>query len=241
MKNASLLVQMARGNHLETLRRCNGYYQCPRAQDGKRLGPLVGYAGKYDDGTGAMKQWVGDVYYNFARAEEFHHVLDYFGRLLAKIIAAGTETLPDYIIGAPMGGLVIGQAVARHLDRRYVFIEKKVLAVATEHKREESVLVWGRHEMVPGSTGILVEDVCNNFSTTESVVGLVADNGSEVVGVACELNRAQDGNWGSIPVHSLLHIPTAQYRQDDPAVADDVAKGNVVWKPKDEWARIVAL
>ena len=26
---------------------CGGYYECPKDKDGKRHGPLVGYAGKY--------------------------------------------------------------------------------------------------------------------------------------------------------------------------------------------------
>lgn len=226
-------------NHLETLRQCNGYYKCPRTADGGRLGPLVGYAGKYDAGNGVMKQWVGDVYYNFARIEEYHHALDYFGRLLADIITMHLFEIPDYVIGAPMGGLAIAQTVARHLDRRYVFFEKKVLAPATEHEREKSTLVWGRHEMEPDSMGVLVEDVCNNFSTTEAAAALVAAAGSEVIGVACELNRSPETIWAGMPVRALLHIPTAQYRQDDPFVADDIAKGNIVWKPKDEWANVV--
>lgn len=237
-KYASKLIQIDEDNYLITLRRCNGYYECLKAQNGRRLGPLVGYAGKYDDGTGAMKQWVGDVYYNFARIEEYHHALDYFGRRLADMIAVREPVLPDYIIGAPLGGLAIAQAVARHLDRRYVFFEKKVLAVANEHEREKSVLVWGRHEMERGSTGILVEDVCNNFSTTAAAAMLVAGGNSRIIGVACEMNRSPVALWSGMPVHALLHIPTAQYRQDDPFVADDIAEGNVVWKPKDEWVKL---
>jgi len=45
---ASQVVRVS-ADHLEILRRCGGYYGCPKDAAGKRLGPLVGYAGKYDN------------------------------------------------------------------------------------------------------------------------------------------------------------------------------------------------
>lgn len=31
---------------------------------------------------------------------------------------------------------------------------------------------------------------------------------------------------------------TTEYQQEDPLVVEDIQKGNVVWKPKDEWPRL---
>ncbi len=38
-----------------------------------------------------------------------------------------------------------------------------------------------------------------------------------------------------LPVCSALHIETPQYRQDHLALADYIAKGQIIWKLKDNW------
>src|SRR5438105_1748153 len=71
---------------LEILRRCGGYYECPKDVNGQRLGPLVGYAGPDQKG----RQYVGDVYVNFAKAERHLPVLRYLAETLA--IRVGDRT-----------------------------------------------------------------------------------------------------------------------------------------------------
>lgn len=220
---------------LVILRKCGGYYECPKDDSGTRLGPLVGYAGKYD----GVHQFVGDVFYNFARIERCPRALDTVSAMLASKLH-DTEMAVDCILAAPMGGLALGSDMARQLDRQYVFPEKKTTALATEGAREQSSLVFGRHEIQKGSNVLLVEDVCNNFSTTEQVQDLVMDAGAQLAGVCCFLNRSRETRWNALPVISLVHVPTAQYQQDDPEVADDIASGNVAWKPKNDWDRLMA-
>lgn len=225
---------------LDSLRRCGGYYECPKDSKDRRLGPLVGFAGKYEDKDGQMKQWVGDVYYNFAKAEERPSVIGKFALLVAEQVERRLTFLPDYVLGAPMGGVIFGFVLAENLlgPIGYIFAEKKIIALATATQREQSKLVLDRHEVKPESRVIIAEDVCNNFSTTQELQELLARNGSSVVGIACELNRSESTSWNGIPVVSTLHIPTKQYKQEDPEVAEDIARGNVVWKPKDEWPKL---
>ncbi len=58
---------------LALVERCGGYYKCPKDPSGKRLGPLVGYAGRDAQG----RQFVGDEYFNFAKAERHSPILGY--------------------------------------------------------------------------------------------------------------------------------------------------------------------
>lgn len=221
---------------LELLRLCGGYYKCPKGPDGKRVGSLVGYAGKYDAGDGTKKQYVGDVYYNFARAEQYPHVRDVFARALAEKFIDGNA--PDVLLGAPLGGILLADAIARMLGCRVIFAEKKVTAVATESSREESKLTLDRHEVRPSDTIVLVEDVCNNFSTTDQLISLVENAGAEVMAIVCAINRSKHTMYQTLHVESVVHVPTAQFKQEDPEVADDVAAGNVVWKPKEAWDKL---
>ncbi len=220
---------------LGLLHQCDGYYGCPKDAGGSRLGPLVGYAGTYGD---EGKHYVGDVFYNFAAAESYPEVVHEFaGRMNVKLEDLGITL--DLILAAPMGGIILGAAVALETSTRFAFAEKKITAVEAASSREESQLVMGRHTIPAGSRVILVEDVCNNFSTTEKARQLIAKAGAEMVAVCCFLNRSPEVEWSGVPVISLVHVPTAQYEQDDPAVADDIQRGNVVWKPKNEWMRLM--
>lgn len=156
-------------------------------------------------------------------------------------MVGSSDIVPSYryvFLGAPMGGLATAFVLADTLRGDFAFAEKKVTAVTTIQSREESKLILNRHELFPGSRIIVVEDVCNNFSTTEQIKKLVEEVGCQLFGIACLLNRSEATEWNGVPVVSLMHIPTAQWRQDDPAVAEDVAKGNVAWKPKAEWPKL---
>lgn len=230
---------------LETWQRCGGYYSCPKDSQGNRLGPLMGYAGKYDAPDGTKKQYVGDVYWNFARVEQYPEALDDFAYVISRKVGMGNRFpefwKPTLVLGAPMGGILLASALGRKLGIRTIFAEKKVFSVATEEKREESELHVDRHEIRPKDIVLIVEDVCNNFSTTDKLVELIVKNGGMAVGIACALNSSKETHYQKgVPVVSRIHRPTEQWKQNDPAVAEDVAKGNVVWKPKEEWTRLAA-
>lgn len=229
-------------NPLRTLKELGGYYECPKDDSGKRLGPLVGYAGRYDD----THQYVGDIYANMAVIEEFPQILDHWAMLLRpRWTTPGTS--PKVFCGAPLGGLAFAQALARHYNGRYIYMEKEVTEVKTDTTREQSRLVFNRHEVHAGDLVILVEDVVNNFSTTKQMIAEVTRHGGTVVALTCLLNRSLHHSTHfltdtlSIPIESVLRKPIPEYQQDDPAVIEDIAAGNIVWKPKSEWPRLMAV
>lgn len=216
-----------------------GYYSCPTGADGRPTGRLVGYAGKYDDG-GTDRQYVGLEYFNFGEVEASHTQLDLF----AAVVAGKLADKADCVCGVPLGGMLIGQRVAAELDVPYIYAEKKVISVATADQREVSELVFGRHTPKPGTRVVSAEDVVNNASSAAKMKRLIAQAGAEMVGLACALNRSPnpvveiDGT--PLSLVAAIHRPTAQYRQDDPFVAQAIAEGRVVWKPKDIWDELMA-
>lgn len=240
--SAASSVEVVPGDALATLKNCEGVYECPTDAAGKRLGPLVGYAGTYGEEN---LHFVGDLFYNLGAAEEFQCVSDAFGKELTdKYEDFEWEDLAlnvDHVLAAPMGGIVIGANLARWLDVRFGFAEKKIISLATAGSREESKLVLGRHQIQHGADVAIVEDLVNNFSTTAKMRALIEAAGGKLTAIFCQINRSEETEWEGVPVISLAHLPTRQYQQDDPAVAEDIANGNVVWKPKNEWGRIMAI
>ena len=223
---------------LETLKRWDGYYERPPG------GPLVGYAGRDEQG----RQYVGMVYANFAKGERH-------GGVLAHVVRALAGQFPDIkfsgdgFCGAPEGGKALAEVLAAYLGKGYIFPEKQVTALKTETSREKSKLVWGRHEPESGESWWIVEDVCNNFSTTNELIKLIESSETHVAGVICFLNRSltieeeyttstEHGLPLTLPVRTLIRKKIAEYCQDDPAVAGDIAAKNIVWKPKNEWSRL---
>ena len=233
---------------LELMRRAGAFYECPKDPEGRRLGPLVGYAGR--DHTG--RQYVGDIYVNFAQAERHPSLLATFSQALA---ASLRERKLDRLLssshgfcGAPEGGKAFAYQLALDNGKQYIYPEKKTAAVATATSREVSELVFSRHEPGKGENWFIVEDVCNNFSTTSSLVALIESFGASVAGVLCFLNRSgvvekdyMPRPGLILPVVAVVRRPFQQYAQDDAFVAADLAEGNVVWSPKRDWHRLAGV
>lgn len=252
-------IEIAGDRHLETLGNCGGYYACPKDSIGHRLGPLVGYAGKYEGPSGEQLQFVGDIYANFAKAEVHPEVLRFFAGCLSQRLNAqvGLDVVGVFC-GAPIGGYSLADALGFYNDIDIIKAEKKITHIATSNSREVSSIVFARHDVEAGQRVVIVEDVCNNFSTTLNLVLNIRNRGAEVLAIACFLNRSltvddfytpgnitmasgrkEDLTGLRIPVISVVRMPINEWKQDDPAVAEDIAKGNVVWKAKDEWARLM--
>ncbi len=247
MKNSKEIIEILaehNGDPLKVLHALGGYYECPVSSDGKRLGPLVGYAGKYDAGDGTKKQFVGDVYANFAIAEQYPVVMYEFATSMAKKITRA-EIEVDRICGPQMGGIAIAQMTALIAGKRFAYIEKKITQLATEALREQSELLLQRHSIMPGERVFIMEDVLNNFSTTAQTIQVIHDAGGIVVGIGGLLNRSltiessyKHGEQ-SIPVIALVQKAIFEWKQGDANVVTDMAHANVVLKPKNEWARLM--
>ncbi|MEO8065426.1 MAG: hypothetical protein ABI643_01040 [Candidatus Doudnabacteria bacterium] len=229
-----------------TLDLVGGTYDCPKRPDGTRIGKLVGYAGKYEDSRGAMKQKVGDYYADFAYAEQYPEIYAIWAQRMRELCDLD-EYCINVVLGAPMGGLAVAQALACEMSCRYVYPEKVQVAAGIGQERGEEKFVFNRHFINPGERVAIGEDVTNNFSTTGQLIKLVKDSGGQVVVICSWWNRSaqtsyadQDTNHGALSVESLLHRQMAQYQQDDAAVVTDILAGNVAWKPKAEFRTLRA-
>ncbi|MEI7498132.1 MAG: orotidine 5'-phosphate decarboxylase / HUMPS family protein [Candidatus Falkowbacteria bacterium] len=229
------------GNPLATLDNCDGFYESPIDGEGCYAGPLVAYTGTYKNDVGEQKNYVGFCYFNFSRAEDKPLVLLAFCRWLADKIKA-TSGVPDVLMAMPMGSVFLTVMLGKFLGCRIIFAEKKIITPADSAKgtKEVSILILGRHAIRPGETVGITEDVCNNFSTTNKAVELIENSGGIFHGVYCEINRSNLTEWHGQPVTSLVHKPSPEFRQDDPAVAELIAAGKIFWNPKSttEWRQL---
>lgn len=236
------MIRIVPGDYIATLNNCSGYYKCPEDADGKLLGSLTPYAGKYEVGDGTLEHFVGKIYFNFAKAEEQPRILRYFAEMLAQKIAE-TFGEVDVVVGAPMGGIKLSTIVAEALGCRGIFAEKKFLehSDTKSEVRNKTKLVIKRHEVRIGDRAVIVEDVCNNFGTSDELICSLLNAGATSVDYSSFINRSPSEWYKGKKVASLVFLPTEQWRQDDPAVKAHIEAGGLIKDPKGNWDKLLHL
>lgn len=123
--------------------------------------------------------------------------------LLQKLGAVDCDT----VVAIAMGGLVIGQEIARQARKRYVFLEKG----------EGGKLALRRHfTLTPGEKVLIVEDVITRGGRVKEAIDIITHRKGRPVGISVLVDRRETpGNFFGTPLCSLvrLHIPT--YPPDD--------------------------
>jgi len=100
------------------------------------------------------------------------------------------------VIAPAMGGLVIGQEVARQLGCRFIFAEK-----------ENGKLVLRRgFKIAAGERMLVVEDVVTRGGRVAETIEIVKQFGGEVVGVAMLVDRSDGKFTPGMPLYSLLKL-----------------------------------
>lgn len=222
----------------DILKSLNGYYIRPSN------GPLVGYAGTYKEGKQELN-YVGEEYANFAVIERKPRIMDDLALRLLRIFSATLEEA-NVFLGAPEGGKSLADKLARINNSEYCYPD--VIKTPTDSGRPKKEFVWKRHELTPGSKVVIVEDVANNFSTTEQLLQLITDAGCRPIAITCLLNRSTTVDdvfkWGGeeIPVCCHTRAKMEKYRQDDIDVISELASENIVWEPRESpeiWQRLM--
>ncbi|MDX2185501.1 MAG: orotate phosphoribosyltransferase [Opitutaceae bacterium] len=112
----------------------------------------------------------------------------------------------DYttVLAPAMGGLVIGQEVARQANVRYLFAEK-----------ENNVLVLRRgFKFQPGEKVLIVEDVVTRGGRVVECIDIVRKAGGVPVAVAMLVDRSAGVARFDIPALSLLELSFPTYAPD---------------------------
>jgi orotate phosphoribosyltransferase len=122
--------------------------------------------------------------------------------LLAKVQGMGWKF--STVLAPAMGGLVIGQEVARRAKARYIFCEK-----------ENNVLVMRRgFTLAPGEAVLVVEDVVTRGGRVNECLDIVRKAGGAVAGVAMLVDRSAGTVRFDAPFVSLLELSFPTYPAD---------------------------
>jgi len=143
-----------------------------------------------------------DVYFQCAKVLQYPEYIE----VLCSIIADEfCDKKIDAVIAPAIGGLVVGQEVARQLNKRFIFAE-----------REDKKLALRRGFSINEGEKVLVcEDVVTTGGSVFEVIEIVKDNNAEVAGVAFIVDRS-NGNvdFGSKQL-SIVKLDVKSYLPED--------------------------
>lgn len=123
--------------------------------------------------------------------------------LVAKLTADGHRDFAT-VLAPAMGGLVIGQEVARRCGSRFLFAEKE---------NDRLVLRRG-FAFAPGERVLIVEDVITRGGRVQECLDIARTGGAVVGGVAVLVDRSAGRARFDVPVTSLLELSFPTYPAD---------------------------
>jgi orotate phosphoribosyltransferase len=130
-------------------------------------------------------------------------VVEKLGAALAETIR-GQSIQPVTIVAPAMGGLVIGQEVARQLGCRFIFVEK-----------EEGRLVLRRgFQLAAGEKVVVVEDVVTRGGRVQETLDIVRAHEANPLAVAVLVDRSNGTVDLGVPLHSLIRMKVETFPPD---------------------------
>ena len=122
------------------------------------------------------------------------------GALAQKVRGLGAVT----VVSPAMGGLVLGQEVARQLGIRFIFVEK-----------EEGKLALRRgFKISPDEKILIVEDVVTKGGRVQETIDIVRANRGQIVGIAMAVDRSNGTVKFGVPTFSLLAMQVETFEAD---------------------------
>ena len=141
-------------------------------------------------------------FFQCAQALQKMPVVEQLGAALAaKVRDLGITT----VVAPAMGGLVIGQEVARQLGVRFIFVEK-----------ENDALVLRRgFQIAPQEKILIVEDVVTRGGRADETIKIVREHGGNLQALAVLVDRSAGKYDPGAPFISLLKMQVETFAPDD--------------------------
>ena len=137
---------------------------------------------------------------------------------LCKDLPAAVVAEARTVVSPALGGILVGHEVARALDKKCIFAEKK-----------DGALVMRRFKVESGEPCIVAEDVVTRGGRVQETIDLVRAAGGRVLAVLTIVDRSGGAvSFGDIPHFSLLKMSPTVY---DPASCPLCAAGSKAFHP----------
>ncbi len=111
----------------------------------------------------------------------------------------------ETVLAPAMGGLVVGQELARQFGKRYIFAEKV----------DDKLELRRGFKIAPGEKVLVVEDVVTRGGRANEAVTIVRKREGDVAGIAVLVDRSQGNASFDAPLFALLEMGFPTYDPDN--------------------------
>lgn len=109
------------------------------------------------------------------------------------------------VVAPAMGGLVIGQEVARQLNMRFIFLEKV----------DDKLALRRNFKFKPNEKVLILEDVITRGGRVVEALEVCRKHGAEPVGIGVIVDRSEGKTTFDVPHHSLARLSFPTYKADE--------------------------
>jgi len=108
----------------------------------------------------------------------------------------------DLVVSPAIGGILVGQEIARWLHVRAIFAERV----------NEKLTLRRGFEIFPGEKVLIAEDVTTTGGSVQEVMEIVKSSGGIPVGIAGIVDRSGGNIHFEVPYYSLLKIEISNFQ-----------------------------
>ena len=137
--------------------------------------------------------------------------------LLAEKLRAFEATT---VVSPAVGGIIVGQEVARHLGKKHIFVEKDGTG---------GLVLRRGFQIQPGERFVVAEDVVTRGGRVQETIQIIQDHG----GIVAAAGSIVDRSGGSLPDFGCPFVSLVQMNVEtfDPADLPEDLKGTPAIKP----------
>jgi len=143
-----------------------------------------------------------DVYFQCAKVLQYPK---YTEQLCSVITDTFKNVHIDTVISPAIGGLVVGQEVARQLNRKFIFAERE----------NKNLLLRRGFSISRGERVLICEDVVTTGGSLFEVIDIVKSNNAEVAGIGFIVDRSNDNINFNYPHISTIKLDVESYKTED--------------------------
>jgi orotate phosphoribosyltransferase len=136
---------------------------------------------------------------------------DVISTLCQKLAEPYNADQIDVVVGPILGGIVLSQWVAHHLNTRRSSGETVAVYAEKEGDGPDKTFLFrrGYDSYIPGKNILVVEDVLTTGGSARQVIELVRRHAGNVIGLSALCNRGgvQPQDVSHVPIHTLITLP----------------------------------